>query len=58
VTVLTRRDARGAPDWSEQVFTVDDVIASALLPGFQGRVSELWINAELDEEDLMNELGE
>jgi Uma2 family endonuclease len=57
VTVLTRRDL-GAPDWSEQVFTGEDVIVSALLPGFQGRVSELWINAELDEEDGMDELGE
>jgi Uma2 family endonuclease len=58
VTVLLRRDDPGGPGWSERAFTGDEVIASALLPGFQGTVSELWINAELDEEDATDQLGE
>ena len=44
-------DDPGPPAWSERVFTGEEVIAGALLPGFQGTVSELWINAELDEDE-------
>jgi Uma2 family endonuclease len=58
VTVLIRRDGPGEPAWSERVFTDDEVIAGALLPGFQGTVSELWINAELDGDEVSDELEE
>jgi Uma2 family endonuclease len=46
VTVLIRGDG---PDWSERTFRGDETIESVLLPGFQGRVSDLWIDAELDD---------
>jgi Uma2 family endonuclease len=46
VTVRNRRDGPGDPTWDERVFRGDEVIASMLLPGFQGTVSELWIDVE------------
>jgi Uma2 family endonuclease len=49
VTVLVRHDAPGAPTWGESIFRGDEVIVSPLLPGFQGRVSDLWTDAEWDE---------
>ena len=42
VTVLVRRDTPDGPEWTERVVSGDEVIASALLPGFAGRVFELW----------------
>lgn len=42
VTVLVRHDQPGGPAWDERVFVGDEVIASVLLPGFAGRVSDLW----------------
>jgi Uma2 family endonuclease len=47
VTVLVRMDG---PDWSERTFKGLETIESRLLPGFQGKVSELWIDAELEDE--------
>jgi Uma2 family endonuclease len=44
VTVLQRDDG---PDWSERTFQGVETIESRLLPGFPGRVSDLWIDAEL-----------
>jgi Uma2 family endonuclease len=51
VTVLVRREGPGGPTWDEQVFRGDDVIVGALLLGFAGTVAELWVDAELDEDD-------
>jgi Uma2 family endonuclease len=56
VTVLTRQDSPEGPVWSKRVFTGDEVIASILLPGFQGRVSELWTGAG-PEDDLPGDDG-
>jgi Uma2 family endonuclease len=44
VTVLLRREDADGPAWEERVFTGDEAIAGALLPGFAGRVSELWVD--------------
>jgi Uma2 family endonuclease len=46
VAVRIREEGAEGPMWSARVFTGDDVIASALLPGFQGRVAELWADVE------------
>ncbi len=51
VTVRVRVDRPGGSAWSDRVFTGDEVIASALLPGFQGTVSELWLDAEPEDGD-------
>ena len=51
VTVLGLRSDQGAPAWSERVFEGDDVITSSLLPGFKGTVSQLWIEAEPEEQE-------
>jgi Uma2 family endonuclease len=48
VTVLTRHgDA-----WDEAVFRGEQVIRSLVLPGFATTVAELWIDAEVDDEDV------
>jgi Uma2 family endonuclease len=44
VTVLVRRDQPGGPAWEERVCSGDEVIAGDLLPGFAGRVSEIWVD--------------
>jgi Uma2 family endonuclease len=44
VTVLVRGDEPDGPDWTKRVVVGDDVIPCTLLPGFAGRVSELWAN--------------
>lgn len=51
VVVLTRRDGPAGPRWDEQRFTGDDVITTTLFPDFQGRVSDLWIDAEAAADD-------
>jgi Uma2 family endonuclease len=48
VTVLVRREVDGIPAWEERIFSGEDVILSDLLPGFAGRVTELW--TDLDSE--------
>jgi Uma2 family endonuclease len=49
VTILELRTDGGAPAWSERVFKGDEVIISTLLAGFEGTVSQLWIDAASDE---------
>jgi Uma2 family endonuclease len=51
VTVLIREDATNGPQWSERQFQGEEVIASALLPGYQGKVADLWIDVESDERE-------
>jgi Uma2 family endonuclease len=47
VTIRTfLRGAAGTPTWSERIFTGDQTIASELLPGFQCRVPQLWVDPE------------
>jgi Uma2 family endonuclease len=47
VTIRTfLQGAAGTPTPSERIFTGDQTIASELLPGFQCRVSQLWIDPE------------
>ena len=36
--------------WSERTFQGEQAIESRLLPGFQGKVSELWLDAELEDD--------
>jgi len=42
VTVLVRRETEEGAGWAERVVAGDEIIPCALLPGFTGRVSELW----------------
>lgn len=51
VTVLTRLEAEGTPTWAERVFRDDGPIVSPLLPGLEGRVADLWADAELDADE-------
>ncbi len=51
VAVQTLKDDLQAPHWSQRIFTGDEVIVSELLPGFQGTVSQLWIDTEPDEDE-------
>jgi Uma2 family endonuclease len=44
VTVLYRE----GDIWAERVFQGDQTIESLVLPGFAGRVADLWVDAELD----------
>jgi Uma2 family endonuclease len=44
VTVLVRREAPDGPEWTERLVAGEDVIPCTLLPGFAGRVSELWVD--------------
>jgi Uma2 family endonuclease len=46
VTLRTIHHDPDAPAWSERTFAGDDVIDSEFLPGFQGTVSQLWIDAD------------
>jgi hypothetical protein len=32
--------------WAERAFAGDQAIESLVLPGFQGRVAELWLDVE------------
>ncbi|MGO9463869.1 MAG: Uma2 family endonuclease [Isosphaeraceae bacterium] len=57
VTVLTRVDDPAGPRWNERYFAGDDMIESALLADFQGRVSELWIDAEIGEDETRPDGG-
>jgi Uma2 family endonuclease len=50
VVVLVRREGPGGPTWDEGVFRDQDVIVSALLPGFAGLVDDLWVEAEMNED--------
>jgi Uma2 family endonuclease len=47
VTVLTRR----GDTWSEAVFRDDQVIVSAVLPGFTTTVAGLWVDVEEGDDD-------
>ena len=51
VTVLVRVENADGPAWREQVFRGPQIIESELLPNFQATVAQLWINAELDENE-------
>lgn len=51
VTVRTRKETPEGPAWSDRTFTGDEVIVSALLPGFQGTVSSLWKDVEPEDDD-------
>ena len=51
VTVLVRVEGPGGPAWDERVFRGDEAIEGPLLPGFRGAVAELWIDAELDDDE-------
>ncbi len=43
---MTRRDTSDGPSREERRFVGDELIATDLLPDFQGRVSDLWIDAD------------
>ena len=47
VMVLRRQGDLGAAEWSETFFREDQQIVSQSLPGFEGRVSDLWADVEL-----------
>jgi Uma2 family endonuclease len=51
VTTLVRHgEGEGAAAaWSERAYRGEETIASECLPGFDGTVSELWLNLEADE---------
>jgi Uma2 family endonuclease len=49
VTVLIRGEVEGIAAWLERIFRGEDVIASELLPGFEGTVAGLW--ADVEDED-------
>lgn len=51
VTVLVRRESPAGPAWEERAYRGDEVIGSALLPGFAGTVADLWADADPDELD-------
>jgi Uma2 family endonuclease len=51
VTVRIRVEGPEGPSWSERVFAGDDVIVSALLPGFRGTVAELWVDVEPEDDN-------
>lgn len=46
VVILNRRGEATCPAWESREFHEDDVIVSELLPGFEGRVSEFWLDLE------------
>jgi len=48
--VLNRIEDQGEVSWSECIFTGAELIQSALLPGFQAAVSDLWFDLNQDEE--------
>ena len=48
--VLNRTADQGQVSWSECIFTGVELIQSALLPGFQAAVSDLWFDLNQDEE--------
>ena len=48
VTLFCRRGQAAAASWSKQVFEGDEVIVSERLPGFEGTVAGLWVDAGLD----------
>jgi Uma2 family endonuclease len=50
VVVLNRIEDQGQVSWSECLFTGGEPIKSALLPGFQATVSDLWLDLTQDEE--------
>jgi Uma2 family endonuclease len=50
VAVLAREENAGAVSWVEAVFAGDETIVSRLLPGFAGRVSELWLVVDWNHE--------
>jgi Uma2 family endonuclease len=50
VIVLTAQEGVDAPAWSQREFAGGEIIASVVLPGFQGTVSQLWIDAGSDED--------
>ncbi|MGZ3357377.1 MAG: Uma2 family endonuclease [Isosphaeraceae bacterium] len=50
VVVLNRIEDQGQVSWSECMFTGAELIQSALLPGFQAAVSDLWFDLNQDEE--------
>ena len=51
VIVLDRQEGTEAPAWAERVFQGNEVIVSVLLPGFAATVTELWADAELEDEE-------
>ena len=48
--MLNRTLDQGQVSWSECLFTGVELIQSALLPGFQATVSDLWLDLNQDEE--------
>jgi Uma2 family endonuclease len=48
VIVLTAQEGVDTPAWSQREFAGGEIIASVVLPGFQGTVSQLWIDAGSD----------
>ncbi len=48
--VLNRTEDQGQVSWSECLFSGAELIQSALLPGFQAAVSDLWFDLNQDEE--------
>jgi Uma2 family endonuclease len=46
VTVLTYRVEDGIATWAEAVFQGEELIASGLLPGFDGTVAALWLDVD------------
>lgn len=50
VVVLNRIEDQAQVSWAESIFTGAGLIQSALLPGFQAAVSDLWFDLNQDEE--------
>jgi Uma2 family endonuclease len=50
VTILNRTEDQGQVSWSECIFAGVELIKSALLPGFQAAVSDLWFDLNQNEE--------
>ena len=48
VTVLSR----DGDVWVERVFQGDQTIETRVLPGFEGRVADLWLDAEADPDEI------
>ncbi len=48
VVVFTRRDSPAGPSWESRRFVGDELIKTDLLPDFPGRVSELWIDTDVE----------
>jgi len=57
VLVLSRDEADGVAAWSERIFTGEETVESRLLPGFQGRVAEIWADVDVETDESGADFG-